>query len=166
MLFVLLLAFPTTSQATIELVKESWGNIASVWGLLVSFYVLFVAKGARTAAQTERLRTALQNLEAAAEKCNQLGQFARAQKWELVQWRAREVEACCRATVARWDGDETLKNPRNKVLQVAALMSSIVEETDKANVNRNTILDAQRNSEGKLNTVVGTLQREQDSGSK
>ena len=73
--------------------------------------------------------------------------------------------ACCRTTVARWGEDPALKDSRNKVLQVATFMRSIVEETHNANVNRKTILDAQLNSDEKLSAVVGRLHREQESGS-
>ncbi len=58
-----------------------------------------------------------------------------------------------------------LKDSRNKVLQVATLMRSIVEETHNANVNPKNILDAQIKSDEKLSAVVGTIHREQESGS-
>ena len=161
--------FPSTRPATTAFVAKNWGSIASVWGLGVSFYVLFVAKGARKAAEdarsAERVRTALEELEDAREKCTQLGQFARIGKWDLVHLRAQEVMATCRATVARWGEDQALKDSRNKVLQVATLMRSIVEETHNDDVNRKAILEAQLNSDEKLSAVVGRIHKEQESGS-
>jgi hypothetical protein len=165
----LLLAIPGSRESTAQFFAKHWGNIASVWGLGVSIYVLFVAKGARKAAEdarsAERVRTALEELEDAADKCTQLGQFARDQKWDLVHLRAQEVMTCCRTTIARWGEDPALKESRNKVLQVATFMRSIVEETHSAEVNRKAILDAQLNSDEKLSAVVGRMHREQESGS-
>ncbi len=167
--FALLLAFSSTRQATTDFATENWGSIASVWGLAVSIYVLFVAKGARKAAEdarsAERVRTALEELEDSADKCTELGQFARDKKWDLVHLRAHEVMESCRITVARWGEDQALKDSRNKVLQVATLMRSIVEETHNANVNQRTVLEAQLNSAEKLSAVVGRMHREQESGS-
>lgn len=168
--FALLFALSVTRPATTEFVEENWGSIASVWGLGVSIYVLWVAKGARKAAEearsAERVRTALEELEDAAEKCTQLGQFARAQNWDLVHLRAQEVMVRCRTTVERWGEDPALKESRNKVLQVATFMRSIVEETHSANVNPKNILTAQLNSDEKLAAVVGKIHREQESRSK
>lgn len=166
----LLVGIPSTRQPAICFATDNWGNLASVWGLGVSIYVLFVAKGARKAAEearsAERLRTVLEELEDAAKKCTELGQFARAQKWDLVHLRAQEVMASCRVTVARWGEDSALKDHRNKVLQVATFMRSIVEETNKDTVSQKTISDAQLNSDEKLTAVVGKMHREQESGSK
>lgn len=168
--FALLFGFSVTRSATTEFVANNWGSIASVWGLGVSIYVLFVAKGARKAAEdarsAERLRTVLEELEDAAKKCTELGQFARAQKWDLVHLRAQEVMASCRVTVARWGEDSALRDYRNKVLQVATFMRSIVEETNKDTVSQKTISDAQLNSDEKLSAVVGRMHKEQESGSK
>ncbi len=168
--FVSLLVIPATRAAAIQFATQNWGNIASAWGLVVSFYVLFVAKGARKAAEearsAERLRTALEELEDAAKKCTELGQFTRDQKWDLVHLRAQEVMASCRSTVARWGEDPALKDSRNKVLQVATFMRSIVEETNKGTISQKTVSDAQLNSDEKLTAVVGKIHREQESGSK
>jgi len=170
LVFALLFVLPVTRPATTEFVEDNWGSIAGVWGLGVIISVLGVAKGARTAAtkavSAEQVRTALEELEDAAEKCTQLGQFARDQKWDLVHLRAQEVMVRCRTTVERWGGNDALKDSRNKVLQVATFMRSIVEETHSASVNRKIILDAQLNSDEKLAAVVGKIHREQESGSK
>jgi hypothetical protein len=42
-----------------KFLKENWGNAASLWGLLVGFYVLVVAKGVKRAAQEARDREVL-----------------------------------------------------------------------------------------------------------
>jgi hypothetical protein len=144
---------------------RNWGNIASVWGLLVSIYVLFVAKGARTAAREARLRTVLEDLADASQKCDDVGLFAEDQKWPLVKLRAAEVEATCRSITARWEKDGALKQSRNNVLQVADLMLSIVEAIDDQTQDRQTILAAQRKSNTKLAVVVGKMQGREESRS-
>jgi hypothetical protein len=169
LLVALLFAVPATRGTTIEVVTKNWGNIASVWGLGISFFVYFVAKGARRAAEdarsAEKLRTALAGLEAAADKCTQVGQFARNQKWDVVELRAQEVMTCCRTTLAAWGDNQALKDSRTRLLEVATLMHSIIEESRNDHVNRKTILDAQLDSDEKLAAVVGRIQKEHRSGS-
>lgn len=164
LVLAVLLGIPVTREVTIKFGIENWGSIASVWGLVVSFYVLIVATGARRAAQearsAERLRTALVGLEDAAAKCIQVGQFARNQKWDVVELRAQEVMARCRTTLAAWGDNPALRESRNKLLEVAILMESIIQESRNVNVNRKTILDAQLDSDVKLSVVVGRIQKE------
>jgi hypothetical protein len=164
-----LLGIPATRKVTTQFTTQNWGNIASVWGLVVSFYLLFVATGARRAAQearsAERLRTALAGLEDAAAKCIQVGQFARNQKWDVVELRAQEVMARCRTTLAAWGDNSALRESRNKLLEVAVLMESIIQESRNTNVNRKTILDAQLDSDVKLSVVVGKIQKKHKPGS-
>jgi len=170
-IFLALIAVPRLpGDATIEFVKANWGSIASVWGLGVSIYVLFVAKGARKAAEdaraAERLRTALEEMEDAEEKCNQVGLFARVPKWELVQLRAEEVMSICRATNARWGEDPSLTETRNNLLLVAALMRSIIEEASKPKVSLKNILNAQLDGKEKLTAIVGQIHKSEESRSK
>jgi hypothetical protein len=107
----------------------------------------------------------LQDLEGASQKCNDVGLFAEDQKWPLVKLRAAEVEATCRSITARWEKDDALKQSRNKVLEVADLMLSIVEAIDNQTPDRQTILAAQRNSNTKLAVAVGRMQQKEESRS-
>jgi hypothetical protein len=167
--FVLLVALPLSRDVTLKFTKENWGSIASVWGLGVSIYVLFVAKGARKAAQAaiaaERGRTVLEQLEDAAEKNSHIGLFARGGKWDLVQLRAEEVMTSCRTIVARWGDGEVLKESRNKLLMVATQMRSIVEEAGKNNASAENIFNAQLDASEKLSVVLGKAHKQQESGS-
>ncbi len=168
-ILVLLIALPYTGSATTHFIAKNWGNVASLWGLGVSFYVLFVARGARRAAEdarsAEKLRTAIVGIEDAAAKCTQIGQFAGVQKWDVVELRAQEVWTCCRTTLARWGETEALTESRRKLSEVATLMRSIVEESRSPNVNGKTILQAQLDSHEKLSVVLGKIQKEHKSGS-
>jgi hypothetical protein len=169
LLFVLLVVVRSTRCATIRFIVGNWGNVASVWGLLVSFYVYLVAKGARKAAEearsAERLRTALVGIEDAASKSVEIGQHARNRNWDVVELRAQEVMACCRTTLAAWGENPSLKDSRRKLTEVATLMRSIIEESRSENVNRETILRAQLDSDEKLSVVIGKIQHDHKFGS-
>ena len=65
--------------------------------------------------------------------------------------------------VARWPKDDALKDSRTKLLQVATLMRSIVDETDNEPPNKKTILAAQRDSTDKLAVVLGRMKQESGS---
>jgi hypothetical protein len=168
--FALLVMIPGLPHpAILKFAKENWGSIASTWGLGISIYVLFVAKGARKAAQAaiaaERGRTVLEELEDAAERNSHIGLFARNRKWDLVQLRAEEVMTNCRTIVARWGDGEVLKESKNKLLMVATLMRSIVEEAGKDNASAESIFKAQLNASEKLSAVLGRAHKEQEAGS-
>jgi hypothetical protein len=169
LVLAVLLGRDSTRPATIDFVTGNWGNIASVWGLVVSFYLLFVATGARRAAQqavsAERRRTALAGLKDAAAKCAEVGQFAVVDEWAVVSLRAQEVMTCCRTTLAGWGEVEALTESRNNLNQIATFMESIIEETRNPNPNRKAILAAQLKSVVKLSVVVGKIQKQNKSGS-
>jgi hypothetical protein len=107
----------------------------------------------------------LEDLEDAFQRSNDVGLFAEDQKWPLVKLRAAEVEATCRSITARWEKDDVFKQSRNKVLEVADLMLSIVEAIDNQLPDRQTILAAQRSSNTKLAVVVGRMQGKEESRS-
>ena len=164
-----LLGIPATRQSTTQFTTGNWGNIASVWGLVVSLYLLFVATGARRAAQearsAERLRTALAGLKDAAAKCTEVGQFADVDEWAVVSLRAQEVMACCRTTLAAWGENEALTESRNKIDQTAVFMESIIEESRSPKPNRKAILATQLRSAVNLSVVLGKIQKQHKSGS-
>ena len=146
------------------------GDIAAIWGLVVSICVLFVAEGARAAAREassgEKARSALEDIKHAAEKNTQIAAYARSAKWDAVRIRAEEVMNCCHHTVARWKDDSAFEQSSNDLLQVAAQMRSIIQEADRTNPRGGGILTSQAASSGMLSTVTGRVTREQDSRSK
>jgi hypothetical protein len=167
---ILLTAIPSRIQPqTVMFASRNWGSIASVWGLGVSIYLISIARGARKAAQEakvgEKARTALQELRQAAEKNIHIGQFARTFKWDALEIRAEEVMNCCYETVARWKDDPQFKQSCDDLLMVAVQMRSIIVEAGKKRVDAPNIVDSQLLCGEKLNTVIGRIQREQDSRS-
>lgn len=167
-LAVLLVPSPIRSTA-VRLVSSDWGNIASAWGLGVSIYLISIARAARTAAQearsAEKVRSALEGLEQAAEKNTQLGLYARNARWDAVQIRAEEVMNCCHSTVARWKDDPAFKESCNDLLMVATQMHSIILEAAKQNTRPPRVVNSQVASSEKLSAVIGRIQREQDTRS-
>ena len=165
-LLLIVLAAPTQFRDQVRrFASDHWGDLASAWGLLVSFYVLFVAKGARTAAREARLRTALEVLEDAADKCGQIGQFAQQGNWSITSLLATEVKGLCHSTMARWEKDDALQDSRNDLFIVTTEMGTILDETDKQAPRKKAILTAQRNSADKLTAVVGRMQGKEESRS-
>lgn len=163
------MASPVRDQAR-TVVLDHWGDIAGVWGLLVSISVLFFAQGARTAAEQaksgEKARSALEELKHAAEKITQIAMYARGGKWDAVRIRAEEVMNCCHHTVARWEGDQAFEESSNDLLLIAEQMRSIIQEADKSAAPRGaSILASQAVSSARLSAVTGRVTKEQDSRS-
>jgi hypothetical protein len=140
-----------------------------VWGLAVSLGALFFATGARRAAEQarseEKLRSALERLEDAADKCIELGQYAGNDVWRVVEIRAQEVFAACRTTLAAWGDNEALTESRRLLDEVATLMSSIVKESREPTPSRKNIQTTQHKSYEKLVVVTGKIQKHHNTGS-
>ncbi len=121
-------------------ISENWGNLASVAGLLVSLWVLRVAKSANEAAEEARVlarkRTLIEDLEDANTKIAQVGTLVRDRKWELVQLRAQEVLTISTSTIARW-GDQ-LKRDSNNLKTTCTLMMSVAELAHRSSLRQLT----------------------------
>lgn len=163
-----------------QFLRKNWGNVASVWGLGVSIYVLWVAKGARAAAanaqaeaeqaaedarEASRVRAALAELQDAAEKIKQIGLFTTARKWDLVQLRAEEVMEICRTTLARWGDFPALKGPRNRLNDAANQMRTVAEEASKSEPDSEGVRTAQLDAHETLSAIVGKILKEEEAGS-
>jgi hypothetical protein len=112
-----------------DLLKQNWGNLASVLGLGVSVWVLVVAQKAREAAEeargAARLKSLLEELELANNKSQLLGVFLIQRKWEIVQLLVDEALGACQSALARW-GDH-LTHSKNSLLDVCTVFRSISE---------------------------------------
>jgi hypothetical protein len=154
--------------------SSNWGNIASVWGLLVGVYVLVVAKGAKRAAEEatskERERSLVEELDEAKAKIQQVGLFARDGKWDVVLLRAEEVLSSCRSILARWGEDYLSEDPRNMLLTVSTLVRSIADVAAESSVrnlsdqHRRDVLRAQLDASELISSVVGQSRKVQEKG--
>lgn len=104
------------------------GGAASVIGLAFTVRVLFVARGARKAAEEARTlarrRNLVEELDDASHKLQQIGIFLHQQEWFGIQLRIDEVAAVCRSAMTRWP-DHLPEERRNDVLTAVQLLRSV-----------------------------------------
>jgi uncharacterized membrane protein YcjF (UPF0283 family) len=149
---------------TIQFLKLNWGSAASVWGLIVGFYVLIVAKGVRRAAQDatnkEVLRVLLQNLEEARGNIRDLGFFARDNKWDIVYVKAMDALLNCTSAISNWDDEPTGRKMKNKLNTATTITRTIAELVGNStarpieNSAREQILRSHLNVSEILGTVI------------
>jgi hypothetical protein len=99
-----------------------------VLGLIITVRVLFVARGARKAAEDARSlarkRNLVEELDDASHKLQQVGIFLHQQQWFGIQLRIDEVAAICRSALTRWP-DHLTEARKNDVLTAVQLTRSI-----------------------------------------
>lgn len=109
---------------------QNWGNIASVAGLVISIWVLVVARKAKQAAEETRSAARRKNLsdlwEEARNNSRQVNIFLKGGSWEAAQIRAEDVSSNCRHALARW-GDTLPESAESDLLEVAELSDSIID---------------------------------------
>jgi hypothetical protein len=169
--------FQPVAKAWIE---KNWGNLASVWGLGVSVYVLWVAQGAKTAAKkateeaeeaariakaSSRTRGALEDLQTALAASRQVSNHAGVKNWQVVRLKAEEVMESCRIIVNRWEDSTALNDSKNSLNQAITMMRTIAEEASKDSPNPLRIIKTQHGAHDHISAVEGKVQKEQDSRS-
>lgn len=109
-------------------VAQNWGNVASVAGLIVSVWVLFVAKNAKKAAEearsAARLKSLVEVLEDASDKHRQVGLYLRARDWNALHLLAQEVSDRCWQVSARW-GDHLAPARKSNLMEAARIAGSL-----------------------------------------
>jgi hypothetical protein len=114
------------------------GTIASVAGLALGLYVLYVAIGARSAAQDARVlarkRNLAEELEQTMKYIEQVGSYLQGREWEAVRIRSQEVMASCSESLTRWP-DGLSEQRKNDVLTVSSLIRSIAGEAASTQAN-------------------------------
>jgi hypothetical protein len=150
---------------------QNWGNVASVAGLLVSIWVLIVARKAKQAAGEARSAARLKNLvEVVAEanaKLQQVGTCLAAQQWDVARHLAGEVAGVCRLVKERWH-DYMTRSSRGSLLEVSRIAKSIADVTTEANMRqltkaeRREALDSQLAAINLLSSIVGEIRRTEE----
>jgi hypothetical protein len=177
-LIILFLLIPEPFQpAARGWIGKNWGNLASVWGLGVSVYVLWVAQGAKTAAKkaTEeaeeaakvakanaRTRGALEDLQVALAASRQVSNHAGVKNWQVVRLKAEEVMESCRIIVNRWEDSTALNDSKNSLNQAITMMRTIAEEASRDTPNLQRIIKTQHGAHDHISAVEGKVQKEQD----
>ena len=147
--------------------RDNWGNLASVFGLGVSVWVLLVAQKAREAAEEARafarLKSLLEELASANNKIELVGVFLRGRKWEIVQLLTDEALSACRSALARW-GDHLIES-RNDLLNICTLFRSISDNCASFETRQYTeeewqqTMRAQREARELISIVLGQVRR-------
>jgi hypothetical protein len=177
-ILILLMWVPEPFQpAAKDWIGKNWGNLASVWGLGVSIYVLWVAQGAKTAAKkateeaegaarmakaSARTRGALEDLQVALAASRQVSNHAGVKNWQVVRLKAEEVMESCRIIVNRWEDTAALNDSKNSLNQAITMMRTIAEEASKDTPNLQRIIKTQHGAHDHISAVEGKVQKEQD----
>lgn len=107
-----------------------WGDVASVAGLIVSIWVLVVARKARQAAEdarsAARLKSLAEFLDEASAKIVQVAVSLRDRKWDVVQLLALEVSGNCKLASQRW-GDYLPNRARSDLRTVTTILRTSVD---------------------------------------
>jgi hypothetical protein len=147
------------------------GALASIAGLIVSVYVLRVAKGARRAAEEARIlgrrRNLVEELDSASNKLQQVGSFLHLEQWVGVQIRIEEILTICRAAMTRWS-DHLSEERKNDILKALSMIHSIA--TLSAQISPRAALPAEKKrftathltASGLINSALGEARRDEE----
>lgn len=147
------------------------GSIASIAGLGLSGWVLFVAKGARRAAlaanRTARRRSLVEELESLSHKFQQVGILIQQEQWAAVQMWVDEVTATCRVILTRWP-DHLSIDRRNDLMSATTLAASVTKVVVGTESGRYTpqmkrrLADTQIRASGHISGALGEARRKQE----
>ena len=145
------------------------GVFASIGGLVLSFWVLHVAQGARRAAvearNVARRKNLIEELEGSHRRIQQVGDLIQAREWIAVRIMATEILGSCRAMLTRWpDG---LSEPRrNDLLNASRVVHSIADKVGGAaevDPDAHQLLSrAQLKAMGLINDALGEAHRKEE----
>jgi hypothetical protein len=147
------------------------GAIASILGLLVSLYVLRIAKAAKKAAEEARAlarkRNLVEELGDASQKLQQVGNFLQQQQWVPVQIRTAEVLLICREAMTRWS-DHLTEERRGGVLtamtQVQSIATQLAEigQRELTPKEKRNLATAHLRAAGHISAALGEARREEE----
>ena len=102
--------------------------MASIFGLVATLFTLWVASGAKEAAEkakeAARGRQLVEELERGERRIHEIGIFLSFDQWVLIHFRATELVSICGIVVARWP-DELSVERKNDLLKAQSLVNSI-----------------------------------------
>lgn len=145
-----------------------WGDVASVAGLIVSIWVLVVARKARQAAEearsAARLKSLVEVLEEARNGIQQVGDLLRDQRWEEVRRLSQQVSDRCWQISARW-GDQVTQGAKTNLMEAARITGSLagvsaelsVSQLDEERLRR--ALESHQNASRLISIVLGEAQK-------
>jgi len=147
------------------------GTVASVLGVGVSIWLIFIAKGARKAAEDAedtvqtytRKRGLVEELEAVNHKADQLGAFIQHEQWFAVQMRIQEIQSVCSQILSRW-ADGLPEDRRSDLLRAAELARSIAKRlptsgTRPTDTERGKLIEVQLRVNGHISSALGEARK-------
>ena len=152
----------------------SWtivGTLASLAGLGISVYLIFVTRAARDAARGARAfarkMNLVEELESASQKIQQVGTFIQQEEWVAVRLRSEEILGSCQVTLSRWP-DHLTEARKNEIITASSLIRSIA--TNAANQNegkmdnprKRKINDAHIRASAHISSALGEARRSQE----
>lgn len=147
---------------------HSWGDVASVAGLVISIWVLIVARGAKQAAEdarsAARLKSLVEVLEEARNRIQRIGDLSGQKQWGEVGRLAQEASDRCWQASARW-GDQVTRGAKTNLMEAAQIVASLagvsaelsMSQLDEEKLRR--ALDSYREASKLISIVLGEAQR-------
>jgi hypothetical protein len=150
----------------LHFLKQNWGNLASVVGLVVSLAVLWVAKKAKDAAEgarsLARLKSLLEELESAGNRVQSIRAHLKDRKWDLVDLLVDQALSACRSALKRW-ADHLAESSRDNLVAACRLLRSILETCVKASTGEPSdeqwrlAMNAQQEARELMSTALGQV---------
>lgn len=148
------------------------GTIASVLGLVLSIWLIVIAKGARKAARDAehtvqtymRKRGLVQELEAVNHRADQLGALLQHEQWFAVHMRIQEIQSICSEILSRWQ-DGLSDEKRGDLLRASELARSIAKRlpsgTDgkPTDTERGRLIEVQLKINGHISSALGEARK-------
>lgn len=123
------------------------GTIASLGGLCISIWLIFITQDARDAAREARAlarkRNLVEELESALQMIQQVGNFVQQEQWFAVRLRADEISSTCRIALTRWPDHLSVENKDN-VVSAIGLVGSIAKAASEHNNDNGITLSRKR----------------------
>ncbi len=147
------------------------GVAVSIAGLIVSLWVLSVAKDARRAAEEARAlarkRNLVEDLDDALQKLQQVGNFLQQRQWVGVQIRTAEVLVICREAMARWS-DHLSKKRLSGVLtamthvQTIATQLAEIGQRELTPQEKKNLAESHLKAAGHISDALGEARRSEE----
>jgi len=151
------------------------GTVASVIGVGISIYLITVTQAARDAAQsaaqaasaTARRRDLVEELEAASQKIQQVGNFIEQAEWVAVRLRTEEILAACKLTLSRWP-DHLSEQAKNDVMNASRQMNSIANqiiqmaEVEVTLAQKRRLAGSQMRASGHISSALGEARKNEE----
>ena len=121
-----------------DFIKQNWGNLASVAGLIISVFTLLFAKRASQAAKEAKAavlrRNVADDLEDAERMAQEIITFLRGKDWRISWYIAGELRKQAIRTHERW-ASLLEEESKNKIINTTLRLKFVIVNLDKITDN-------------------------------